>query len=173
MTKEQARIIAKHKRAQINSVDYLIKSKIIVQKMEKHHKFINAKTVGIYYPIQNEVNIELLDLTNKNILFPRINKKTNKLEFVLIDDKTKWEISKFGIKEPINGKIINNSIDLLIIPCLARNNNNYRLGYGAGYYDRFLKEFHPLYTIGVLFDNYTLDFIEDRWDIKLDEFISN
>ena len=41
------------------------------------------------------------------------------------------------------------------------------------YYDRYLKDNYPLYTIGVIFDNYTLDFIEDIWDIKLDEFISN
>ena len=115
--------------------------------------------------MKNEVNIDFLNLDNKKVVYPRVNKK-KALEYVLVDDKTKWEINKFGVKEPKNGKIINEeTIDLLIIPALARNNNNYRLGYGAGYYDRYLKDNYPLYTIGVIFDNMS-DFIEDFWDIK-------
>jgi|SRR5690554_4174648 len=173
MNKKQARVIAKHKRMQITKADHIIKSKIITQKIEKHYKFINAKIVGIYAPMQNEVNINFLNLENKDVVYPRVNKE-KVLEYVLIDEKTKWEINKFGVKEPKNGKIINNqTIDLLIIPALARNNNDYRLGYGAGFYDKYLKNNYPLYTIGVIFDNYTIDFIEDVWDIKLDEFISN
>lgn len=173
MNKKQARVIAKHKRMQITKADHIIKSKIITQKIESHHKFINAKIVGIYAPMKTEVNIDFLNLDNKKVVYPRVNKK-KALEYVLVDDKTKWEINKFGVKEPKNGKIINEeTIDLLIIPALARNNSNYRLGYGAGHYDRYLKDNYPLYTIGVIFDNYTVDFIEDFWDIKLDEFISN
>lgn len=172
MTKEQARILAKHKRNQIDSKKHIIKSKIIIQKIEKHYKFINAKVVGIYSPIQNEVDIKGLNLFGKVVLYPRIN-KNKRLEFVEVNNKTKWKKSKFGVLEPKNGKIINDKIDLLIIPSLAKNNNNYRLGYGAGYYDMFLSEYYPLYTMGVIFDNLEIDFIEDNWDIKLDEFISN
>lgn len=173
MTKAEARKIAKHKRSQINSIDHKIKSKIITQKIENHHKFINAKTVGIYQPMQNEVNIHLIDLEGKTVLYPRVN-KNKQLEYVITNNKTKWEINKFGVKEPINGKIINNQdIDLLLIPALARNNSDYRLGYGAGFYDKFLKNNYPLYTIGIIFDNYTIDFVEDVWDIKLNEFITN
>lgn len=172
MTKEQARIMAKHKRNQIDPKVHIIKSKTIVQKIEKHYKFINAKIIGVYSPIENEVNIKDLNLEGKIVLYPRINKQ-RMLEFVQVTNKTKWKKSKFGVLEPINGKIINDQIDLLIIPSLARNNNNYRLGYGAGYYDQFLSKNYPLYTMGIIFDNYTIDFIEDNWDIQLDEFISN
>lgn len=172
MRKEEARIIAKHKRNQIDNLNYNIKSKIIVQKIENHPKFKTAKTVGIYYPIKSEVNIKELNLKGKKVLYPKIN-NNNELDFYLINKNTKWEINKFGIKEPINGKIMNEDIDLLIIPALAKNEENYRLGYGKGYYDKFIKRYYPLYKIGIIFDNITLKFVSDIWDMKLDEFISN
>jgi|SRR5690625_695729 len=172
MKKTKARMLAKHKREQMDDLSYKIKSKIITQKIENHPKFIKAKVVGIYFPIKGEVNINYLNLNNKKVLFPKIN-KNNQLDFLLISNKTKWEINKYGIKEPKNGKIMNEEIDLLIIPSLAKNSNNYRLGYGKGYYDKFIKKYYPLYTMGILFDNYTLEFVSDIWDMKLDEFISN
>lgn len=172
MRKEKARLLAKHKRDQISKKDSFIKSKIITQKIEKHPKFKTAKTVAIYSPINGEVNIEFLNLENKKVLYPKIN-KNKMLDFILVNKKTKWEINKFNIKEPKHGKIMNDKIDLLIIPALAKNSRNYRLGYGKAYYDKFIKKYMPLYTIGVIFDNYNLPFVEDIWDIKLNEFISN
>lgn len=172
MKKSKARILAKHQREQMNDFNYNLKSKIIIQKIENHPKFIKSKVIGIYYPIQNEVNIDGLNLKGKTVLYPKIN-NNNELDFYLTNNKTKWEINKYGIKEPKSGKIMNEDIDLLIIPALARNSNNYRLGYGKGYYDKFIKKHYPLYKIGVLFDNYTIEFVSDIWDMKLDEFISN
>lgn len=172
MKKKDARIIAKHYMSQIDTTSHAVKSRIIVSKLMEHEKFKQAKVIGIYYPIKQEVNITSLDLSDKVVCFPKIN-SDNELDFIVVNDKTKWEINKFGIKEPKSGKILNNKIDLLVIPALGTNGNNYRLGYGKGYYDKFLSKYHPLYTIGLVLDNFKLDFIVDRWDIKLNEFISN
>lgn len=173
MTKKAARILAKHKLNEVDSINYHIKSNIIIQKLQTHPKFKQAKVIGIYSPLKNEVDLTNLNLKDKMILYPKINNKDQTLNFILVNTKTKWEINSFGIKEPKEGIILNDKIDLLIIPTLAKNKFNYRLGYGKGYYDKFIKTHYPLYKIGVVFDNLEIDFVEDLWDQKLDEFISN
>ena len=96
-----------------------------------------------------------------------------KIAFILTDLNTKWEINKFGINEPIEGKIVSEAIDLLIVPALAINQNKYRIGYGKGYYDEFIKTFNPKYTIGIIYNELRFTFKEDPWDQQLNEIVSN
>ncbi|MDY0277128.1 MAG: 5-formyltetrahydrofolate cyclo-ligase [Acholeplasma sp.] len=171
MTKEEARILAKNHRDNIDSGLQIIKSKTIVQKIKNNKHYQNARLIGVYYPFGSEVDIKGLTHQYAKFAYPRI--KNGKMDFILVTDKTKWQKSHFGIMEPRKGKIVNSEIDLLLISSLARNKDNYRLGYGKGFYDSFIKMYHPKHTIGIVFDNYTLDFIENLWDIPLDEYISN
>ncbi|VEU79629.1 5-formyltetrahydrofolate cyclo-ligase [Haploplasma axanthum] len=171
MNKKEARTLAINHRDNLDFGIRIIKSKIIIQKIEKDIRYRTAKIIGVYAPFGSEVDISTLKHQYAKFAYPRI--KEDKMEFVIVDEKTKWIISKFGIKEPKNGKIVDKEIDLLIISCLAKNKNNYRLGYGKGFYDKFIKEYQPKIKIGVLFDNYELNFNEDLWDIALDDYISN
>lgn len=170
MTKKEARILARNYRYNIDSVTHKIKSNIIIQKLTNDPRFINAKIIGIYYPFNNEVDLSNLKHPNAKFAYPKI--VNNTLEFVLVNKKTKWKSNIYGIKEPINGKIVK-TIDLLLIPCLAKNKNNYRLGYGKGYYDKYLSQNKPLHKVGILFDNLEYNFNEEIFDIPLDDFISN
>jgi 5-formyltetrahydrofolate cyclo-ligase len=74
--------------------------------------------------------------------------------------------------EPKDGKILND-IDLIIVPLLAYNQNKHRIGYGKGYYDRFINKYNPKHKIGVSFDFQYIDFIEDINDEPLDDIITD
>lgn len=170
MTKFEARILAKAKRDNLDKTNKIIKDKIIVKKIEQNNTYKISKLIGVYSPFGSEVNISDLKHKYAKFAYPKIN--NGKMNFILVNNKTRWEVSNYGILEPVNGKIVNDEIDLLLVSSLSKNKNNYRLGYGKGYYDKFIKEYKPR-TIGILYDNYTLEFIEDLWDIALDDYISN
>lgn len=171
MNKEQARKLAKNKRDNLDKGLRVIKDNIIIQKVEKDIRFKTAKIIGTYYPINSEVDISKLTHLYASFAYPVIDK--DEMNFVLINNKTKWKKNKFGIMEPIKGKIVNDEIDLLLVPTLAKNKENYRIGYGKGYYDRFIKKHSPKITIGIIYDRIELNFINDIWDIPLDDYISN
>ena len=168
--KSIARTKAKNLLMNISQQDRLSRSKYLVSEIRKDERFINAETIGIYYPMKYEANLLKLTNSNKQFLFPRVNRR-KRLDFVLVNKDTKWKKNKFGINEPINGKIINEGIDLLIIPALAKN-RKYRLGYGGGFYDKFLAKHKVGSKIGITLTNKELDFEINHWDIALDSFIS-
>ena len=77
---------------------------------------------------------------------------------------------RFGIEEPA-GAPYEGAIDVAVVPLLAVNSRGYRLGYGGGYYDRFLHGKNILKVgLGYRFQ-LTDEFEEDAWDEPLDEFI--
>lgn len=81
------------------------------------------------------------------------------------------EKGEFGIFEP-KGEPYEGDFDVVVVPLLAINERGYRLGYGGGYYDRFLKDKKCL-KVGIGYGfQLTDEFIEDEWDEPLDEFIS-
>lgn len=143
----------------------------IIKKIIKHPKYIEAKTVAIYYPVAYEVNLLTLLNDDKVFLVPKI-KENREMDFVIVNKDTMWEKNKFGISEPINGKIINSKIDLMLIPTLATNMALYRLGHGGGYYDKYLANNQEIYTIGILSANLKFDFTSESHDHKLKEVIT-
>ena len=161
---------------------YLIIRKNIQNKKEKSDKifnllinnklFINSNIIGIYYSLIDEVSTKrLIDYSKrigKTILLPRVNNLD--LEFISIDENTIYKKSNLGIIEPINGKIYDGSnIDLLIIPGIAFDKYCNRIGFGKGYYDRYLNKY-KISNIAICFeDQITNEIIKsDKYDIKVD-----
>ena len=99
------------------------------------------KRVGLYYPFGDELStLELMDrLIKKNFIIslPVINNKFE-MSFYSWNPNEPLTINRFGILEPLKGKKIIPST--LIIPMLAFDSNLNRLGYGGGFYDRFIKK---------------------------------
>jgi 5-formyltetrahydrofolate cyclo-ligase len=59
---------------------------------------------------------------------------------IMVDDETAFEENKYGITEPVDGEVIDpQEIDMVLVPLFAFDKNGNRVGYGKGYYDRFLK----------------------------------
>jgi len=124
----------------------LIKSKFKKKKFK----------LGIYYPSSFEINVlKLLEfnyISNQNILLPII-KENNSMNFFPWKKNEVLQVNKFGMLEPIKSNL--NVPNVMLVPLLVFDSNKYRLGYGKGFYDRYLnkylKKFKNILTIGVAF----------------------
>jgi len=104
----------------------------------------------IFLPIttKNEVNTEyilhILNGKDKSILVPKSDFKTNTLSHILLQENTKIQRTQFNIPEPVSGiEVLASQIDVVFVPLLAYDKQGNRLGYGKGFYDRFLASCKP------------------------------
>jgi len=131
-------------------------SETIVEKLRKCKYFQQAKTVMFYYPVRGEVNIlplveTVLKDKTKRVLFPKITTE-GELIAIEVPDMDFLRKGKYGIPEPIGGKIVKpEKIDLVIVPAVAFDTEGNRLGMGKGFYDRFLPRIKGK-KIGVAYD---------------------
>lgn len=151
-------------------------SQIINNKTEKLNLFQNASYILLYWSMPDEVDTH--DLANrwkdkKNIILPVITGN----ELILrqyTGEMRKYPDSRFNLFEPAGASTIAPGlIDLVIVPGLAFDSENNRLGYGKGYYDRLLKKMQA-YKIGICFNFQLLKSIPyTENDIKMDLVITN
>ena len=125
-------------------------------------KFIRLKLkkklvkIAIYHPSNFELNIlkllEFNNISSQDILLPVIDKK-NLMNFFSWKKNDVLFVNKFGMLEPTKTQA--KIPDIMLIPILAFDKNKNRLGYGKGFYDRYLnkylKKFRNILTIGVAF----------------------
>lgn len=116
----------------------------IYEKVFSLPEFQEAETIMIYYSTEDEFNtmpiIERAWKDGKQVGSPRVFPK-RVIEAMELTPATEFEESKFGIKEPVKETpiIAPEDIDLIIMPCVSSNRDGERVGYGGGYYDRFLE----------------------------------
>jgi 5-formyltetrahydrofolate cyclo-ligase len=128
---------------------------------------------------QKEVNtdplLSILSGMDKNIVIPKSNFKTGQMANYLLTDNVTIKKNAYDIPEPVDGiPIANDVIDVVFIPLLAFDTQGNRVGYGKGFYDRFLSQCRPdVLKIGLSFFA-PEDHISDVYDtdIKLDYCIS-
>ncbi|MGL4624888.1 MAG: 5-formyltetrahydrofolate cyclo-ligase [Culicoidibacterales bacterium] len=160
------RMIAR--RQTLNVSEAMNTSAQICQRVRELPCWQEAKVIGLYAPIQNEVNAMLLmqDHT-KEFAFPKIL-GDGIMRFHSGDGDL--AIGQYGIMEPINSKQV--QPDLIVVPLVAFDWENDRLGYGNGYYDRYLQRF-PTPTIGLAFNFQKVDDIpKQQQDIPLDLIVT-
>lgn len=111
-----------------------------------------CKIIHAYIPIGSEIDIQPL---LKWILQKQIKVVTPKtlrnrqLQHLVLNSLDALESGLFGTSHPANSEEYKGTYDLIIVPGLAFDDNNYRLGYGGGYYDTFLAEHPNAFKIGV------------------------
>jgi 5-formyltetrahydrofolate cyclo-ligase len=114
----------------------------------------NYKVVHVYLPMGNEINIspliEKLLKNNTTVVVPKTLKNRN-LEHLVLESLDNLEPGVYGTSHPKNGIVFTGEIDLVLVPGLAFDNKNYRLGYGGGYYDTFLAELSTAFTVGLAY----------------------
>lgn len=168
MNKDQLR--KKYKDIRNNIKDKHSKSLIINKKVINSHYFKNAKIVGLYANISSEVDTSLLInicLKDKVLALPKVNKGT--MDFYIINNLNDLEKGSFNILEPKEHcqKINANDMDLIIVPGIVFDLNNYRIGYGKGYYDKYLKNYQHV-SLGIAYNEQIVDYIDhDTFDMKL------
>ena len=134
--------------------------------------------MGAYYPKGSEVNT--LDILNKVLeeqkilALPAIVADTiffYKISSMNYFNGDQMILSKFGIKEPSPSTAdLIEYIDLLIVPGIAFDRNGYRIGYGRGFYDRYLQRKKYAFSIGLGFELQLLD--EDLPHEKFDQRVN-
>jgi 5-formyltetrahydrofolate cyclo-ligase len=87
------------------------------------------------------------------VAHPVINSSDGTMQNYLCNENTVYDLNQYGIPEPLNEKeIMPGEIDMAIIPLLVFDTAGYRVGYGKGYYDRFLADCRPeMLKIGLSF----------------------
>ena len=136
-------------------------------------KKVNSKIVGCYYPYNYELDIlnilEIFRKKNYILALPKIT-KNNQMDFFQWSLEEPLKINKFGIPETISNKKIYPNI--LLIPLVGFDIQLNRLGYGGGYYDRYLSKFqdkHKIIKIGVGFSFQKIKTLPtNKYDKKLD-----
>jgi 5-formyltetrahydrofolate cyclo-ligase len=150
--KNKVRELLVQKRRIMLAADRAEWSELILQQLENMQCFREAKTILIYYPVQNEVDV--LPLVKrykkeKTILFPVSHRHGMTVHPYAGNEM--MHRGKFGIPEPTT-PAYEGDIDLVIVPAVAFDEKGRRLGRGGGYYDRFIKKQTHATLIGVGYD---------------------
>ena len=110
----------------------------------------NQSYYHVFLPIatQKEVNTEyllhILQGKDKNCIISKSDFKSFKMTHFLLQDNTKLKVNSYGIPEPVDGiEIQEHKIDVVFVPLLAFDKQGNRIGYGKGFYDRFLANCKP------------------------------
>mgnify|MGYP005991459741 CR=1 FL=1 len=126
----------------------------VCSKLLEIIKTKNCQIVHVYIPMGNEIDVKpLIDrlLRSKiTVVVPKTLKKRT-LEHFVLESLDNLEAGMYGTSHPKDGVVFTGSIDLIIVPGLAFDAEQYRLGYGGGYYDAFLAEHSNAYTLGVCY----------------------
>ena len=151
-----------------------IRFKRILKKLNLKKKI----NIGGYYPINSEIGcldiLEELEKNNFKISLP-VTKKNNDMDFFEWSFQDSLKISYQGIPEPNAKKKV--FPDVLIVPLVGFDNNKFRLGYGGGFYDRYiakLSKFKKVLTVGFAFSFQKIKKIPiNKFDQKLDFILTD
>lgn len=178
MLKQQLRKLYRQKRIELSASERLKLDDLILIQLQRIPFNNNLNVIMSFWPLEShgEMNTHLytryLEITipNVRIAFPVIDSSANEMHAILVDDNTEFVENKYGIAEPAEGEEVPpDEIDLIFVPLLAFDKNGYRVGYGKGYYDRFLSLCRPdVMTVGFSYFE-AVDKIEDthQYDVPL------
>lgn len=148
----------------------------IMGKLLSHPRIRKARTVLMYHSLPDEADthkaIDTLVEMGKRVLLPAVV-ADGKMEVRPYEGSRQMKRGAFGIEEPSGQQFaLTEEIDVAVIPGVAFDSANNRLGRGKGYYDRFLPSIPQAYKIGVCFEFQKLNHVPtDTNDIKMDEII--
>jgi len=141
----------------------------------------NHNNFHVYFPIEknNEIDtkliIQVIQAKDKNVILPKLNLGNKSFLNFLLTDATLLKENEFGIVEPQSGIQIDESqIEVVFVPLLCFDTMGHRVGYGGGYYDRFLKKC-PANTIKIglsFFDPIEKITNTNNTDIKMNQCIT-
>ncbi|MFA4860946.1 5-formyltetrahydrofolate cyclo-ligase [Methanoregula sp.] len=175
--KSSIRQILRERKDAMDPEDRLKKSSIICRHLMT--LLSEDETVMAYTSKEKEVNTvpiitTLLERTNP-VIVPIIVKEDVSLRLSYLRDFAALVPSTFGVPEPIGSEIParGEDVDTILLPMLGFDRTGGRIGYGAGYYDRFLEKFPDLRKIGIAFACQEIDRLPlDPTDVRMDHIIT-
>ena len=146
-------------------------SKKLTQKLTLLEEYKSAKNIMIFYPLKDEVDLlPLMKDKTKNFYLPKIEGEN--LVCCSFKEGEETCLSCFKTCEPKSKPCDKSLIDMVIVPALAVDKNGYRLGYGKGFYDRFLKDFSGIKAVCIPSELIVDDVFHEEHDVKTDMIIT-
>jgi 5-formyltetrahydrofolate cyclo-ligase len=177
LKKRELREVVKTKLAAMTSLEYIEYNAAIYQCFMELYKVRRAASIMIYHSIGNEVEtvsiIQRLLTMGKMVSLPVCMPSRN-LVAGLVNDMNQLVTTRYGLKEPDPLKLQSPEfIDIIVVPGLAFDLCGYRLGRGAGYYDRFLRGYPDTLKIGLAYDLQVSPRIPvESHDVRLDGLVT-
>lgn len=160
--------------------DTRLKDTALIEKnLFQNATWIESEIIGItiakYPEIETKGIIEQGWKDKKRIVVPKCNPADRKMEFYLFEDYSQLETVYYGLLEPNPSKterIDKDLIDLLIVPGLAFTSTGYRLGFGGGYYDRFLSTYKG-HSVALSFSSQVIEELPiEGYDLPVQQLIT-
>ncbi len=151
-----------------------IASEKIHENLRKISPYTNSQNIACYFPIGSEVDTHDIMLNilkqGKNLLLPKI--VDDNIQFYIVSNLEKLERGSFEIMEPKDSCDRAKKIDCVLIPTVGVSKLGVRLGYGYGYYDRFLSSTNAV-KISLTYSKQIVKSIpSDSHDIKIDWIVT-
>ncbi len=151
---------------EVNNLSVQIENRILKNPVWK-----KSEKIGLYSSVKNEVETNLLFMKaleeGMSVYFPRVEQG---IRFYEIRDPGDLEKGAWGILEPKHDcapLLSDQKLDLLMVPGIAFDKKGYRLGYGRGFYDHVLEEYHDV-SVGLAYEFQVKDELPlDVWDKKV------
>lgn len=169
-------------RGQLTDFELAAKSEAILQKVRKTPEYIEADNILLYADYNHEVMtrglFEDAIMRKKRVYFPKSDKLTNTMVFYQTMSVNQLEKGFMGIPEPKEDvrlcyKFKANEDTLVILPGVAFDTAGFRLGYGKGFYDKFLSSRRQLSTMALSFACQIVDELpSEAHDIKMDKIVT-
>lgn len=158
MTKKEARIIYKNLRTTLTIEERDQQSCAIANAVlnlpiwdkKYFHVFLS---ITEHFEVDTEYILHILAGKDKDVLISKSDFESRKMTHYLLTDGTKIRKNKYNIPEPVEGiEVPDSKIEVVFVPLLAFDKKGQRVGYGKGFYDRFLAQCKPdVITVGLSF----------------------
>ncbi|MBX2931290.1 MAG: 5-formyltetrahydrofolate cyclo-ligase [Chitinophagaceae bacterium] len=143
-TKKELRKQYKEKRATISSSNKMKWDDLMLIHLQQFD-FGKAQSLLTYWQMEHEPNMQLYtsylrhSIYNLQIAYPVSNFTTETMKAMAINEETVYKENSYGITEPTNGEVVlPETIDIVFLPMLICDRQGYRVGYGKGFYDKYL-----------------------------------
>ncbi len=171
MDKKTIRETFLQKRKMLPDSMYNMLNTMLLEGLKNVLKEHTLEHIGIFYPIAGLKEVDVRDLEKTyEVYYPKIVND----EIVFYEDSGEYEKGMLGVLEPKNANSVRKKdLDAVIVPGLVYDDGLYRLGYGKGYYDGFLKDFKGL-KVGVCFEQFRVEALPNRsHDIPVDILVTD
>lgn len=172
MDKKTARQEARARRGTVSNREE--RGLAVLAQLQRHPALQTARHIASYVSIGTELDTSAINrwlIAEKQLYLPRV--VVNEMIFHNITDlDCQLEVGRFQIPEPRQNRPMEKGLDVILVPGLAFTRAGQRMGYGGGYYDRFLQD-SATYKIGIAFREQLVDWLPvEDFDVEMDLVIT-
>ncbi len=175
MNKQELRSAIRARKRAMTQEEIQIRSDALCQKFLESDAYRRACTLYGYLPYNQEVRtwpiLERAIADGKRVAVPKVY--GDEMKFIYLEDLTQVEKGYSGIPEPIaDGPVAEDKTALVLMPGLAFDPQGHRIGYGGGFYDKFLSREPEHPTLALCYEFQMVEKLEtEQFDIPVDEVI--